>query len=95
MSKVLEKTGSTVISSDLYDRGYDETGHDFLDTPRIAENIVTNPPFHSAEGFVASAVRKADKKSALFWKVPIARERYSKSTLQAVCGYLAKESRFT
>ena len=69
MSKVLEKTGSTVISSDLYDRGYGETGHDFLDTPRTAENIVTNPPFHSAEGFVASAVKKADKKFALLLRL--------------------------
>lgn len=65
MSKVLELTGNTVISSDLYDRGFGEIGHDFLDTSRCAPNIITNPPYHSAEGFVASALRQADYKFAL------------------------------
>ncbi len=57
MSKVLEFKGNTVASSDLYDRGFGEIGHDFLDTVRRAKNIITNPPYHSAQGFVASALR--------------------------------------
>src|SRR5829696_8575713 len=54
MSRVLERTGNCVISSDLYDRGFGEIGHDFLTTDRVCENIVTNPPYNSAEGFVRS-----------------------------------------
>src|SRR4051812_20502286 len=45
MSAVLGETGNQVISSDLYDRGFGEVGHDFLRTGRTAPNIVTNPPY--------------------------------------------------
>ncbi|WP_208539300.1 SAM-dependent DNA methyltransferase [Algihabitans albus] len=69
MSKVLDETGSVVISSDLFNRGFGEVGHDFLDTSRRAPNIVTNPPFHSAEGFVASALKQADEKFALLLRL--------------------------
>ena len=54
MSRVLGVTGcSPVFSSDLYERGYGKTGVDFLNTTRTADNIVTNPPYNCAEGFVA------------------------------------------
>lgn len=44
MSRVFETSGHRVISTDLYERGYGEAGHDFLATRRKATNIVTNPP---------------------------------------------------
>ena len=44
---ILLTTGLPVLSSDLYDRGYGESGHDFLTSPRCAENIVTNPPYNA------------------------------------------------
>ena len=44
MSDVLAMYGNRVESSDLYDRGYGETGIDFLGVKRRASNIVTNPP---------------------------------------------------
>ena len=69
MSHVLEETGNAVISSDLYDRGFGEIGHDFLSTSRCASNIITNPPYHSAEGFVASALERADQKFALLLRL--------------------------
>lgn len=69
MSVVLEETGNAVISSDLYDRGFGEIGHDFLDTSRRAQNIITNPPYHSAEGFVASGLKQADQKLALLLRL--------------------------
>ena len=69
MSAVLAQTGNTVISSDLYDRGYGEAGHDFLSTDRICANIVTNPPFHSAEGFVARALQQSRGKVALLLRL--------------------------
>ena len=58
-----------VESSDLFDRGYGEIGHDFLMTDRRAQNIITNPPFHSAEGFVAHAINQAECKFALLLRL--------------------------
>lgn len=69
MSRVLDQTGSTVVSSDLYNRGFGEVGVDFLRVDRRAENIITNPPYNSAEGFVVSGVRNANKKFALLLRL--------------------------
>lgn len=69
MSKVLEETGCTVSSSDLYNRGYGDAGIDFLDGNRRADNIVTNPPYNSAEGFVANGVKVAKRKFALLLRL--------------------------
>ena len=69
MSEVLAQTGNTVDSTDLYDRGFGEIGHDFLTTNRRCQNIITNPPFHSAEGFVAKSVRQAERKFALLLRL--------------------------
>jgi hypothetical protein len=69
MSEVLGETGNRVVSSDLYDRGFGEVGHDFLTTRRRFPNIVTNPPFNSAEGFVASGLKIADRKFALLLRL--------------------------
>jgi len=69
MSRVLEESGVRVTSSDLYDRGFGESGVDFLASERRADNIVTNPPYNSAEGFVASGVRLAKRKFALLLRL--------------------------
>ncbi len=69
MSEVLAETGSKIASSDLYDRGYGETGHDYLTTRRRAQNIITNPPYNSAEGFVATGLRAAHGKFALLLRL--------------------------
>jgi hypothetical protein len=50
MSEVLEEGGRRVESSDLYDRGFGEAGHDFLNTQRAAPNIVTNLQKRAARG---------------------------------------------
>jgi len=69
MSRVLETIGARVISSDLYRRGFGEAGVDFLDNDRFSDNIITNPPYNSAEGFVASGVSKARRKFALLLRL--------------------------
>ena len=69
MSDVLATAGQNVISSDLYDRGYGEAGVDFLNARRKAANIVTNPPYNAAEGFVKSGLRRAEKKFALLLRL--------------------------
>lgn len=69
MSKVLELTGNSVYSSDLYARPYGDAGKDFLTAKRRAANIVTNPPYNSAEGFVKAGLEKADRKLALLLRL--------------------------
>ncbi|MHC2944141.1 hypothetical protein [Bradyrhizobium diazoefficiens] len=69
MSRVLEQTGQPVRSSDLYDRGYGEVGFDFLEPKWSADNIVTNPPYNCAEGFVASGVKHSNRKFALLLRL--------------------------
>lgn len=69
MSEVLETTGRKVVSSDLIDRGYGEGDHDFLESWRKASNIVTNPPYNAAEGFVKAGLEKASKKLALLLRL--------------------------
>lgn len=69
MSDVLELYSNRVISSDLYDRGFGDAGVDFLTAKRRASNVVTNPPFNSAEGFVRAGLEKADRKFALLLRL--------------------------
>lgn len=69
MSHVLEQTGQDVFSSDLYERGYGEAGIDFLATERRANNIITNPPYNCAEGFVKTGVALARNKFALLLRL--------------------------
>ena len=69
MSEVLEATGNKVISSDLIDRGYGEGNHDFLESWRKAPNIITNPPYNAAEGFVKAGLERASKKFALLLRL--------------------------
>ena len=57
MSRVLEKTGQHVCSTDLYDRGFGESKVDFLTTRRGADNIVTNPPLGASSSFFFSAAQ--------------------------------------
>jgi hypothetical protein len=69
MSEVLNLTGMSVLSTDLHDRGYGEPGVDFLQSNRRSDNIVTNPPYNAAEGFVEAGLRKANKKLALLLRL--------------------------
>jgi hypothetical protein len=69
MSAVLAAPGNRVISSDLFKRGFGEAGVDFLKADRRAPNIVTNPPYNSAEGFVAAGLKKAEHKFALLLRL--------------------------
>ena len=69
MSEVLSKTGCKVRGTDLYDRGYGEGGHDFLKATRTADNIITNPPYKCAEGFIANGLDLANYKFALLLRL--------------------------
>lgn len=69
MSEVLAETGNRVESSDLFDRGYGEPGIDFTEQVRRSRNIITNPPFHSAEEFVVAGLKNAERKFALLLRL--------------------------
>src|SRR3546814_19202919 len=69
MSKVLESATSNVYSSDLFDRGYGDAGVDFLEAGSQFENIVTNPPYNAAEGFVRNGSTLANKRFALLFRL--------------------------
>ena len=68
----LAETGQPVRSTDLYDRGYGTSGVDFLTTQSEADNIITNPPYNCAEGFVASGLKQMKYKLALLLRLALA-----------------------
>ena len=69
MSKVLTNNGYDVFSSDLIDRGYGETGTDFLKSDKKFDNIITNPPFNLSTEFTVKALELANNKVALLNKL--------------------------
>lgn len=85
MSRVIEHAHSVVFSSDLYQRGYGEVGHDFLNPTRSADNIITNPPYNCAEGFVASGVKHAKRKFALLLRLAFLEGANRANTIFAKC----------
>jgi len=70
ISKVLEKHGHDVYSTDLYDYGYGKSGVDFLKEYFVGiDNVITNPPYKLATEFVLQAQEVADKKIAMLLKL--------------------------
>lgn len=85
MSKVLQTTGNPIVSSDLYERGFGESGVDFLNTERTSDNIVTNPPYNCAESFVRAGVQRANKKFALLLRLAFLEGSNRAKTIFAEC----------
>ena len=85
MSKVLEQCGNRVFSSDLFDRGFGEAGIDFLNSEKRAANIVTNPPYNCAEGFVHAGLEKADRKFALLLRLAFLEGANRQRTIFSKC----------
>jgi hypothetical protein len=57
IARVLESLGYRVISSDLHDRGYGESGQDFLkETVKRGDILIANPPNTLAAKFVLHAL---------------------------------------
>lgn len=55
IAEILRNRGYNVISTDLNDFGYGETGIDFLSEQRECDWIITNPPFSKATEFIKHA----------------------------------------
>ena len=100
MSRVLESRDLPVISSDLYERGYGESGRDFLTATRTAENIITNPPYNAAEAFVRVGLQRSRRKLAFCcalpsWRAQTGPGRSLPGPLPRGCGCSASGSRST
>ena len=62
--------GASVVSTDLYDRGYGTAGIDFFKTTNLAAPvIVTNPPYKYAYEFVEHSMVLGADKVAMFLKL--------------------------
>tara|TARA_A100000171_G_scaffold51682_2_gene66749 strand:- start:373 stop:951 length:579 start_codon:yes stop_codon:yes gene_type:complete len=70
ISKVLEKKGYEVESSDLVDRGFGKSNIDFLMEYKKRDNIITNPPYgRLLMQFVNQTQNIAQNKIALLLKL--------------------------
>lgn len=57
MAKVMIDMGYKVISSDINDLGFGETGIDYINTyKRDCQWIITNPPFKESEEFIRRSI---------------------------------------
>jgi hypothetical protein len=103
MAKVLDRWHAAVVSSDIADYGYGETGIDFLDPSSFAwlQNlrvgkiaaIVTNPPFDYAVSFILRALeltREARGKVAIVQRHEFDAPRSNHSLFQAPIPFAAK-----
>lgn len=85
MSEVLQLASRNVRSSDLYNRGFGEAGVDFLNAERRADNIVTNPPYNAAEGFVRAGTKLAKRKFALLLRLAFLEGSNRANTIYSQC----------
>ncbi len=73
LSKVFEKSGYSVKSTDLMDRGFGKNGVDFLSIDNLEwdGDIITNPPYKYAQEFIEKALKIIPKgnKVAMFLKI--------------------------
>lgn len=69
MSRVIERYGYKVKSTDLIERGYGESGVDFLRSKYMTDNIVTNAPFSLMNKFIHQALTHARKKVAFLGRL--------------------------
>lgn len=71
ISKVLEKHGYMVESSDLIDRNFGRGGVDYLTISSWHGDIITNPPYKHAKEFVEHSLKiiKPGKRVAMLLKI--------------------------
>lgn len=68
--KRLEHYGyKNIYATDLIERGYGDTGLDFMNMRRTTNNIITNPPFKIGTKFTLHALNLASNKVVIFNKL--------------------------
>ncbi|SLN21746.1 hypothetical protein ROA7450_00791 [Roseovarius albus] len=85
MSQVIEERGYKVQSSDLFDRGFGDAGIDFRTSNKSVDNIITNPPFNSAEEFVHAGLRQCKKKLALLLRLAFLESAGRQKSIFSIC----------
>ena len=99
LSKVFEKAGHKVLSTDLVDRGYGTGEVDFLQCTEVFDgDIITNPPYKYAKEFVEKAIELVPDghKVAMFLKLQFLEgkarrelfEKYPPKTIYVASGRL-------
>ncbi len=82
--RVLEEHGyKDIIATDLIDRGYGETPHDFLTSTYSADNIIMNPPFSLAQQFVELSLARTTNKVAVLCKLQFLEGQKRKSFFES------------
>ena len=88
ISKVLEERNFRVVSTDLHDRGYGDSGMNFLNADCYCGAIITNPPFNLAADFIEKAAAKgvpfAMLTKATFWHAKKRQKLFNKTKPIAV-----------
>jgi len=72
LSERIKSYGYEVVSRDLIDRGYGETGIDFLNSnDKWSGDIVTNPPYKFAQEFIEHSLEilEEGKRAYMFLKI--------------------------
>jgi len=70
LSNELKRLGYQVYSSDLYDRGYGDTGIDFFKCKeRWKGNILTNPPYSFINDWILHSLDLATNKVYIFCRI--------------------------
>lgn len=103
ISKLIEEyyPNAEVVSQDLIDRGYGNTGIDFLtcEFDRKFDNVITNPPFKLAQEFIEKSldILNDNGKIAMFLKVQFLegmgrKEFFEKAPLKYVYVFRARQS---
>jgi hypothetical protein len=84
MSKVIERSGYKVISTDISPRGYGDQLDFFMTEELLAPNIVTNPPFIYSQKFTERALSLGCEKIAMLNKLSflegVKRSKWMKTT---------------
>lgn len=67
--RVLDAHGIQNHGTDLIDRGWGTAPHDFLTSPYLCDNIITNPPFKLAEEFIDNSLARTTGKTAMLLRL--------------------------
>lgn len=70
LSEELKRLGYNVVSSDLFDRGYGDTGVDFFKCNKVFEgNTITNPPYTYINDWIQHSLKITSNKVYIFCRI--------------------------
>lgn len=70
LSKELIRLGYDVVSSDLYDRGYGDSGVDFFECNEVFQgNTITNPPYSFINEWIQHSLDITSNKVYIFCRI--------------------------